>query len=139
MDDRIERELHVRAPVERVWQVLTEPGYVARWFGSKAEIDLRPGGAAVFGWDEYGDGHARVERVEAPHVFAFRWMRAHDVPFDLAGTSTLVEFTLATDGDGTRLRLVESGFTDDTHRKENSGGWDAELADLVALLEPARP
>lgn len=138
MNDRIERELHVRAPVERVWQVLTEPGYVARWFGSKAEIDLRPGGAAVFGWDGHGDGHARVERVEAPRVFAFRWMREHDVPFDRAGTSTLVEFTLAPDGDGTRLRLVESGFTDDSHRTENSGGWDAELADLVALLEPAR-
>ncbi len=44
MDDRIEREIHLRAPVERVWQVITEPRYVAQWFGQKAEIDLRPGG-----------------------------------------------------------------------------------------------
>lgn len=138
MDDRIERELHVRAPVERVWQVITEPEYVARWFGTKAEIDLRPGGAAVFGWDEYGDGAALVERVEPPHVFAFRWMREHGVPFDPAGGWTRVEFTLSPDGAGTRLRLVESGFTDAGHVAENSGGWDAELADLVALLEPAR-
>lgn len=138
MTDVIERELHVDAPIERVWQVLTDPAYVARWFGDRAEIDLRPGGAAVFGWSAYGDGHAVVERVEPPTLFAFRWMREHDVPFDPDGVQTLVEFSLTPDGGGTRLRLVESGFVQDEHRQENSGGWDAELADLVALLEPAR-
>lgn len=136
MTEVIEKELHVRAPIERVWQVITDPGYVAQWFGDKAEIDLRPGGAAMFGWTEYGDGAARVERVEPPRVFAFRWMREHDVPFAVGG-STLVEFTLSPDGDGTRLRLVESGFTEDEHRKDNDGGWDAELADLVKFVESA--
>ena len=29
---------------------------------------------------------------------------------------------------------LESGFADETHHKENSEGWDAELADLVTLL-----
>jgi uncharacterized protein YndB with AHSA1/START domain len=134
MDDRIERELRIDAPIERVWQVITDPAYVARWFGDRAEIDLRPGGAAVFGWTEYGDGHAVVERVEPPREFAFRWAREHDIPFEQAATTTLVEFSLAPEERGTRLRLVESGFTDETHQKENSGGWDAELADLVALL-----
>lgn len=134
MDDRIERELRIEAPIERVWQVITDPAYVARWFGDRVEIDLRPGGAAVFGWTEHGDGHAVVERVEPPREFAFRWAREHDVPFEQAATTTLVEFSLAPAGDGTRLRLVESGFTDETHQKENSGGWDAELADLVAFL-----
>lgn len=56
-------------------------------------------------------------------------------PNDPAGVSTLVEFSLAPDGEGTRLRLVESGFTDDKHRAQNSGGWDSELADLVAFVE----
>jgi uncharacterized protein YndB with AHSA1/START domain len=137
MTDVIERELHVAAPIERVWQVITDPAYVAQWFGSTAEIDLRPGGDAVFGWTDHGNAPARVERVEPPHVFSFRWMREHDVPFDSAGYSTLVEFTLAPDGAGTRLRLVESGLTRPGHQADNSAGWDAELAELVALLEPA--
>ncbi len=29
----IEQELHVDVPIERVWQVVTDPAYVARWFG----------------------------------------------------------------------------------------------------------
>ena len=137
--DRIERELHLKAPVERVWQVITDPEYVVRWLGEKAEIDLRPGGAAVFGWDGHGDGHARVERVDPPHVFAFRWMREEGVPYDPEGVSTLVEFTLSPDGDGTRLRLVESGFTDQAYLEDNAGGWEVELADLVTFLEAERP
>jgi uncharacterized protein YndB with AHSA1/START domain len=135
MPDRIERELHVKAAVERVWQVITQPEYVRRWLGDKAEIDLRPGGAALFGWNEYGDGHAVVERVEPPRVFAFRWARDPGVPMGPDTVSTLVEFTLSPDGDGTLVRLVESGFADEAHRDDHSGGWDAELADLAALLE----
>jgi uncharacterized protein YndB with AHSA1/START domain len=135
VDDRIERELRIKAPIERVWTVLTDPAYVARWFGSKAEIDLRPGGAAMFGWDDHGDGHAVVERVEPPREFAFRWAREHDVPFEQAPTTTLVEFSLSPADGGTLLRLVESGFADETHHKENSGGWDAELAELVTFAE----
>lgn len=134
MEDRIERELHVRAPVDRVWQVITDPAYVARWFGDRAEIDLRPGGAAVFGWDAHGDSQAIVERVEPPREFAFRWAREKGVPV-AGGVSTLVSFSLSPADGGTRLRLVESGFTDEVHQKENSGGWDAELADLVAFVE----
>ena len=136
MEDRIERELELRAPIERVWQVITDPAYVAKWFGGKAEIDLRPGGAAVFGWPEegMGDFHGVVERVEPPREFSFRWMHDAGVPVGAEAVSTLVELSLSPAGDGTRLRLVESGFADGTHRKENSEGWDAELAELVALL-----
>ena len=45
--DRIEQEIVIAAPIERVWAVLTEPAHVGRWFGQggPAEIDLRPGGS----------------------------------------------------------------------------------------------
>ena len=139
MDDVIERELHVRAPVERVWQVITDPGYVARWLGDSAEIELRPGGRLVLGWsgdsDCSGEFHGVVERVDPPRAFAFRWNRDPGVPAGTEVVSTLVEFTLSPAGDGTHLRLVESGFAEDVHRKGNEEGWVAELADLAAFLE----
>ena len=31
-------------PVERVWTFVTDPDELARWFPSRAEFDLRPGG-----------------------------------------------------------------------------------------------
>ena len=51
--DRIERETVINAPVERVWELITEAEHLGRWFGDAgAEIDLRPGGALVLRWSE---------------------------------------------------------------------------------------
>jgi len=132
--------------VERVWALLTEAEHVGRWFGDAgAEIDLRPGGAMVMRWTEHGTTRGRVEAVEPHRRFAYRWAPFRDPageePVD--GNSTLVEFTLAPDGDATRLRVVESGFAalacSDEQRTENregnTEGWTMELAELAEYAE----
>ena len=40
----------------------------------------------------------------------------------------------ARDDGGTTLRLRETGFRTDLHHRQNTEGWDAELAELVELL-----
>ena len=64
--DRIEREITVKAPVERVWTVLTEPEHIARWFGDSASGTAEPGGELVLGWKEHGDFPVTIERYEPP-------------------------------------------------------------------------
>jgi uncharacterized protein YndB with AHSA1/START domain len=127
----------IDAPLDVVWGVVTEAEHVGAWFGDSAEIDLRPGGEATLTWEKYGSFRARVEKVEPPNFFSFRWSRPADTEV-ASGNSTLVEFSLSEEGDGTRLRVVESGFpqlegTDDekaNYAAENTEGWEAELNDL---------
>lgn len=134
--DRIEREVTIDAPREVVWEVVTRPEHVARWFSDAAEIDLRPGGAALLTWHEHGAARARVERVEPPRRFAFRWMRGAESLEE--GLSTLVEFELTARDDGTLLRVVESGFREldlpederARYAGENTEGWRQELDEL---------
>ncbi|MEV4840347.1 SRPBCC domain-containing protein [Nonomuraea sp. NPDC049486] len=140
--DAIERVVVLRHPVERVWAALTTAEGLSRWFGSVAEIDLRPGGRAFFRWDDLGDQSvATIVVVDPPRRFAFRWA-IEGLPEDDA-PRTLVDFTLEPIPDGTRLRLVESGFAQaaaDVARsahQANSQGWDAELADLETYLDAA--
>jgi uncharacterized protein YndB with AHSA1/START domain len=142
--DRIEREIIVEAAQERVWAVLTEAGHVTKWFGDSAQMDLRPGGQAAFGWTEYdGTHYAVIERVEPPGFFSYRLARPAGEPVT-PGNSTLVEFTLTAAGPGsTRLRIVETGFTgldisdeeQGTAVKENIEGWRAELGELKEYAE----
>jgi uncharacterized protein YndB with AHSA1/START domain len=136
VEDSIVRETVVAASVERVWEVLTQAEYVGRWFGAdKAELDLRPGGSFVMTWAEHGVGLARVERVDEPTpsqpgLFSFRWAVEPGVE-PTPGEETLVEFTLAEKGDGTLLKVVESGFSkldrpaekQEWHRERNVDGW----------------
>jgi uncharacterized protein YndB with AHSA1/START domain len=139
--DRIEREVVIDAPVERVWALVTEAEHLGRWFGDAgADVDLRPGGAMALRWSEYGTSRARIEAVEPQRLFAFRWAPFKD-PGGVeptGGNSTLVEFTLSSEGDATRLRVVESGFAaldcSDEQRRENhegnTEGWRMELGEL---------
>ena len=140
--DRIERDIFIKAPVERVWTVLTSAGHLAQWFSETAELDLRPGGRLAVGWEEHGTGLGVVERVEEPHLLAWRW--AHKAGLEVQdGNSTLVEFTLMPEGDGTRLRIVESGFdaldlpVEDRRkqREDNTGGWEIQGENLRAYAE----
>jgi uncharacterized protein YndB with AHSA1/START domain len=139
--DQIERETFIEAPVERVWTLITEAEHVGRWFGDAgAEIELRPGGAMVLRWTEYGTSRGRVVAVDPHTRFSYRWAPFKDPGGEepVEGNSTLVEFTLAPEGDGTRLRVVESGFaslaTSDERRaanvEGNTEGWRIELDEL---------
>ena len=111
--DRISREVVIDASPDEVWAIVTEPSHVARWFSDEAEIDLRPGGDMLLTWHGHGTYRGRVEAVDPPHSFAFRWLRREDnEPGD--GTSTLVEFLLMPG----RLRARGSASS-----KAASNGW----------------
>jgi uncharacterized protein YndB with AHSA1/START domain len=140
--DRIEREIEIEAPIDVVWAVVTEPEHMAVWFSESAELDVRPGGEGRLIWQRKATNHeatvnVRVERVEPPHFFSFRW----DYPDGSEPDSTnapLVEFSVEKRGESTRLRLVESGLagierSDDakeTYFAEHNRGWDEIVARL---------
>ena len=140
--DRIEREILIEAPVERVWTLVTEPGW---WVGSgdPTGVEVREGATVVSEHEQYGSYPMRIERIEPQRYIAYRWASTLPGQEPRDGNSTLVEFTLAAEGGGTRLRVVESGFAsldapEETRRKSlegNIGGWEEELADLRRRAE----
>ena len=137
--DRIERTVTLARAPHEVWQALTTAEGLSAWFGERASIDLRPGGAATLTFASGTTVDLRIERVEQPAVFAYTW-RLPDLPDD-DPRRTYVEFTLEPDGDGTLLRLVETGFAQlplDTRREtydSHSAGWAQELAELVEHVD----
>ena len=71
--DAIEREIVIDAPPSVVWVIVTEAQHVAGWFSDEAEIDLRTGGRMLLTWHGHGTYEGRVETVDPPRLFAFRW------------------------------------------------------------------
>jgi uncharacterized protein YndB with AHSA1/START domain len=147
VEDRIEREISIAAPVERVWAVITEPEHVGAWFGETgkpAEVDhLRPGGRMVVDHGQYGIHALRIETMEPPRLFAYRWASSQPGAEVTEANSTLVEFTLQPEAEGTLLRIVETGFAalpEDVRARayeDNSGGWTGmaeRVRDYVAGL-----
>lgn len=148
--DRIEREITVAAPIERVWAVLTQPEHIAVWFGAgtpnpePVDIDLRPGGVMVLDHGDYGRFPTRIEQVEPPTYFAYRWASAYPGELATDDNSTLVEFRLVAADNKTVVTVVETGFAAlvipaereatagyDSH----SGGWTEVVKALAVHAE----
>ena len=137
--DRIVRSLDIAHPPAKVWAALTTAEGLGTWFGNKATIDLRPGGAASLTWDDEQEKDLRIERVEEPTVLGFTW-GIDGLPDD-DPRRTYVEFTLEPVEGGTRLTVVETGFgqlSDDEHDRSFGGnvdGWARELGELADYLD----
>lgn len=141
MQDRIEERITIRATQDKVWQLVTRPGW---WLpGSDAEPARGPGRLAV----RYG-GDDRpyvidVIRLEPQGYAAFRWASAFAGTEPAPGKATLVEFYVRPVGEEVGVTVVESGFTSldlpealrDDEWKGNQGGWQYELAGLRTLAE----
>ena len=131
MIDSIENDIFIAAPIERVWDVITEPEHMGRWFGDAGAE--RDGDTIKMRWADHGEAQLRVVTENPPHTFAYRW-DANDPGIG----DTLVEFTFEPEGTGTRLKVTESGWGDlrtaakrqSELRDGNIGGWKHELGDL---------
>ncbi len=131
--DRIEREIVIDAPPERVWSLMTEPEF---WVAKgDTQVTVREGALLVSDHPDYGRFPQRIEKIEPERYIAFRWASTFPGEEPRPGNSTLVEYTLTEEDGKTRLRVVESGFAtlaaaEDVRRKSydgNTEGWAIEL------------
>lgn len=142
-EDRIEREILIAAPPHRVWPLVAEPGFWATDDDSIRGTVATEGRSLVARHSTAGDFPMRVEKADPPHYLAYRWVSAFQGEELREDNSTLVEFTLTPEGDGTRLRVVESGFatlpTSDENRRtmisDHTTGWEQCFAALMARVD----
>ncbi|MEU5842916.1 SRPBCC domain-containing protein [Rhodococcus sp. NPDC047139] len=139
--DRIERGITIDAPVERVWALVSEPGWYINdheWTEHRLERD---GDLTTVHDPVHGAFVFRTVTLDEPYYAAFRWLADHTDP---GSPSTLVEFRLtALDTGATELRVIETGFESlpgdagerRTRFEENSKGWVTELEIAKSHLE----
>ena len=125
-------ELDLPHPPAKVWRALTDPALVGEWLLPATGLTLEPGKAFTLqappqpGWD--GTVQCRLVAIDAERTLGMTW-RVGDL-------DTVVTFTLTATPSGTRLSIVQSGFTPD--QKRNFGGarygWRMMGGRLTELL-----
>lgn len=130
--DAIERSIDIDAPAERVWTLVSEPGW---WINEGAyrphEIEHRDG--VDFVTDvKHGTFPIVTQKLDPPHYASFRWLERDS---DRDGPGTTTEFWIDQRDGGVTLRVRESGFASldksaqevRKHIDENTEGWKIEL------------
>ena len=147
--DRIEKSIELKAPISRVWRALTDHVEFGEWFKVKLDGPFAPGKVSTGHITHPGYEHIKwtavVRRMEPERLFSFTWHPyAIDPKEDYSKeTPTLVEFRLQKASDGTRLTLVESGFSKlppgrlpDAFRM-NDQGWSEQMKNIAKHVAKA--
>ena len=147
MNNRIEKQIEIAAPVTRVWRALTDSKEFGEWFRVKLEGPF-VAGQPVSGqltWPGYE--HLRMElfvkTIEPENYFSYTWHpNATDPKMDYSKeTPTLVEFRLAETASGTLVTVTESGFEklpsgrQETALLRNESGWQQQMGNIKAYVD----
>jgi uncharacterized protein YndB with AHSA1/START domain len=153
--DAVLAEIFIAAPPERVFEAITDPSQLARWWGqsglyrvTESTSDVRPGGK----WSSAGVGadgtKFRVDgeylEVDPPRRLVHTWN-----PSYRAGLKTVVYWDLEPQsvhglhpsgpkkaGVGTLVKLRHEGFgSDEQACRDHGEGWKRVLGWLVAFVE----
>jgi uncharacterized protein YndB with AHSA1/START domain len=147
--DRIEKQIELKAPVERVWRALTDYKEFGEWFRVKLDGPFKVGrestGFITWPGYEHLKWTAVVRAMEPETLFSFTWHPySVDPKVDYSREEpTLVEFRLAPAGAGTSLTLIESGFSKvPAHRRaeaflRNDGGWTQQMKNIESYVSGA--
>jgi len=139
----IEREIHIEATPEVVYQVVSTPEHLKEWWPDDAELDRVPGGTATVTFVRPDGTHSQaltVVEADPPRRFSFRWVYDEG---ETAGSALLVTFDLVPSGSGTLLRFTEEGFREkgweaavlEEQYRDHTAGWDYFLPRLVAYAD----
>ncbi|MCU1581903.1 MAG: hypothetical protein QOK46_1512 [Microbacteriaceae bacterium] len=144
----IEREIYLEASPEVVFEVVSSSEHIAKWWSDEAEIEtIGDEGHVLFRGDRADDNKIvplMVIEARHPHRFSFRWdFTAGAVPGP--DNSLLVTFDLEPVGNGTLVKMTESGFREqgweaavlEEKYLDHTHGWDyfiPRLGEYVAVL-----
>ena len=133
-----ETEITIDAHRDAVFRALTDATRLSRWFAPKNAIDPSPGGAVLWEWEGHFSWPQQIEVVTPGARLRTRYDStvAGD---DGAMRPLFVDFVLEGEAGTTTLRLVHSGFGDESSFDEEfdgiSKGWPIELQSLRLYLE----
>ena len=128
--DIVISEVLPHAP-ETLWRALTTGGLIGRWLMTPSGFEPVEGNRFTFQTTPAGqwDGviHCEVLQVIPNKRLAFAWRGGHESNVGYGSQlDTVVSFDLAPASEGTRLRLVHSGFIlskNETAFRSMSEGW----------------
>lgn len=137
-------------PVERVWEALTEPAELRKWWGD-ARLDLVDGGRFALRWlntDEDGNTatlDGGISKLDPPHLLEISATWGSTAP-NAPATHTTLTWELAPEGDHTLLRFTNTisaptpdgaDTTDTAEDTTTAAGWHLHLDALDAILSGA--
>lgn len=113
MANQIEKTYIIDAPIEKVWDALTDPKEIEKWGGGTAKMSANKGDFSL--WD--GDIWGKNIEIKAPNYLKQEWYGGK------WPEPSIVEFFINEEIDQTELKLIQNGVPEN-EKKDIDSGWD---------------
>lgn len=146
VENSIEKQIKINAPVAKVWKALTDARQFGQWFSVDLHSEFVAGKTTKGmntskGFEMPMEFH--VKQIKPTSYFSYEWIPFPlDRSFDYSKEKpTLVEFFLEEAASGTIVKVKESGFSHITASrraeafKMHTGGWEAQLDNIRGFVE----
>lgn len=145
IQDAIVKEFTTTASKQRVFQAISDPTQMVKWFPDSIAGTIKKDERASFTFNGHGTAPVYIVAVEPNDYFAYRWVpgsiKDANVGKDiLERPTTLVEFRLEEISGGTKVTLTESGFSSipgefvEKAFEQNTQGWGFMFGRLEKYL-----
>ncbi len=140
--DAILGEIHVDAPAQRVFEAITDPEQLVKWWGqdnryrlTTCHNDVRRGGQ----WKSVGVGadgkpfqaNGEYLEVDPPRLLVYTWKGDWD-----GGVQSTVRWDIIASNKGNLVKMRHSGFAAQPEAgKHYSGGWPTVMSWMKSFVE----
>jgi len=139
MKTHIKRHWLFTQSKEEVWEYLTKPELIAKWLMPN-NFKLEEGHEFTFTTNPIpqlglsGTFYCKVIEIVPIQKLVYSWQGG--VSKTNPTLETIVEWTLESKGEGTKLNLIHTGFTKDNESILNAmyGGWDDHIQKILKDL-----
>ena len=138
-DLRTEESITIDAPIAKVWEALTTPDLIRRWFlGVRTETDWQPGSPIVHRGEYQGKPYedtGTILEFEPPNRLVHtHWSPVSGLP-NVPENHERIAWELKESAGGTELTIKESNLPSEEAKATSEKSWRMVLENLKGLLE----
>lgn len=135
----VSESIAIHAPVERVWETMTNPELIKEYlYGTETITDWKPGSEIVFqgAWEEqaYRDSGTIQENILHKKISYSYWSGFSGLP-DTPENHSLVIYEMESKGTETIFTWTQIGFPNEDRQVHSKNGMAALLAQIKAIAE----
>ncbi len=131
--------VEINAPVDKVWQAVTNPAMVKEWFfGAIVESDWKAGSPIIFRGEWNGqlyEDKGVIQKIEANKLLEYTHLSSRTGQADISENYEIVQFTLSEDEGKTTLTIHEDNLPSTEARNKSRDLWKVVLEKLKNVVE----
>lgn len=131
--------IHIHAPVQQVWNALTQPEQIKKYFlGTYASRDWREGSTIIFESEWEGKKYKNegtILKSEPGKLVSYKLSKPMNSQEDTPEDSMIITYELSGDRESTSVTIKQQNIPDEEMKQQSEENWQRVLDNLKRMLE----